>query len=109
MLERTSEFLQKQAEIHETDILHAPTNVHHHSIFHPYGPNKQCFMGEMPIQCTWESDGVGFKVAMILKDAEKTLVFFFAKQNQNYETDILHAPTNVPLPQHFPLNGPNKQ
>jgi hypothetical protein len=42
-------FAQLPAKIHETDLLHAPTNVPLHSISHPYGPNKQCLMDEMTI------------------------------------------------------------
>jgi hypothetical protein len=58
MLERTSKFLQTQAEIHETDLLHAPTNVPLPQHFPSNGPNKQYLMDEMPIQCPWESDHV---------------------------------------------------
>jgi hypothetical protein len=42
----------------------------YHFILHSFEPNKQCLMDEMPIQCPWESVGVGF-LAIALADSKK--------------------------------------
>jgi hypothetical protein len=49
----------KLKSMRQTFCMPHPMSLYH-SVSRPYGPNKQCLMDEMPIQCPWEPDGVDF-------------------------------------------------
>jgi hypothetical protein len=70
----------------------------YHSISHPYGPNKQCLMDEMPI-----FNVHGSQIELIIRMlVVKTWTAFAQTPTKIHETDLLRDPTNVPLPQCFP-------
>jgi hypothetical protein len=59
----------KQESMRQTIYRSQPLSTYHF-ILHSQEPNKQCLMDEMPIQCPWESVGVGF-LAIAAVDSKK--------------------------------------
>jgi hypothetical protein len=70
----------------------------YHSISRPYGPNKQCLMDDMPIQCPWKPDWVDF-----LNVGCKKLDYIFCSTPSKNPWDRPSAcPNQYPSTQHFP-------